>query len=213
MASASFLVGDGQGGKGPPSSDVTSALEAAVASLRDDEPAGAWLRVALEAYRREPAAVAWATTHLDAGDLASSLLAAMPRSSGAEHWDDLVGPFVSSQGAVARLDGVSTRQGVDQRRRSRRVLGCQTGDGTWVYPEWQFTSGGVLPGLESVLAALLAAVDGWTAALWLRTPNIRLAGSVPASMLGDGRGLEAVERAARSQAEAWQGTPTSPTQR
>lgn len=115
-----------------PASDVTSALAAAVVSLGGDAPAGAWLRAALEASRRETAAVTWAATRLDAGDLASALLAAMPRSSGAEHWDGLVGPFVISQGAVARLNGVSTRRGVDQRRRRHRVLGCQTGDGTWV---------------------------------------------------------------------------------
>ena len=157
------------------------------------------------ATRQAPEEVSWAVLRFDSEQLGRFLLDGLPRSSGAERWDELIGPFVTWRGAAARVEGVRSRQGVDQRRRHHRLLGCQTGDGSWFYPVWQFAAGDVLSGLPQVLEELLPVVDGWTAALWLRTPN-RLLGDVePASWLAESRPLEPVVTAARRQAREWRG--------
>ena len=46
-----------------------------------------------------------------------------------------------------------TRQAVDKRRRRRALLAVPNGSGEYVYPACQFTSDGVIPGLEDVLRA------------------------------------------------------------
>lgn len=83
-------------------------------------------------------------------------------------WDDLVGPFLRSQGVEARL-GI-TRQGVAARAARRSLLRVITADGVHLYPAWQFDDGGLLPGLGDLLPLFAEdAVDGWTLAGWLRT--------------------------------------------
>jgi hypothetical protein len=45
-----------------------------------------------------------------------------------------------------------SRQAVDKRRRSGKLIGVRSGRREWGYPAWQFTQGGsILPGLESIL--------------------------------------------------------------
>src|SRR6266700_3748388 len=46
-----------------------------------------------------------------------------------------------------------TRQAVDKRRNRRALLAVPNGSGEYVYPACQFTSDGVIPGLEDVLRA------------------------------------------------------------
>ena len=60
------------------------------------------------------------------------------------------GGLTSSQ--VARALGI-TRQAVDKRRSRRALLAVPNGSGEYVYPACQFTSDGVIPGLEEVLRA------------------------------------------------------------
>ncbi|HYW48286.1 MAG TPA: hypothetical protein VE959_35810 [Bryobacteraceae bacterium] len=60
------------------------------------------------------------------------------------------GGLTSSQ--VASALGV-TRQAVDKRRSRRALLAVPNGSGEYVYPACQFTSSGVIPGLEEVLRA------------------------------------------------------------
>jgi len=60
---------------------------------------------------------------------------------------------VMSSSAVAEHLGIS-RQAVDKRRRSGRLLAVTAGKRGYVYPAWQFTEDGVLPGFEEVLADL-----------------------------------------------------------
>jgi hypothetical protein len=57
-----------------------------------------------------------------------------------------------TSGQVARALGI-TRQAVDKRRNRRALLAVPNGSGEYVYPVCQFTSDGVIPGLEEVLRA------------------------------------------------------------
>jgi hypothetical protein len=57
-----------------------------------------------------------------------------------------------TSGQVATALGI-TRQAVDKRRSRRALLAVPTGSGEYLYPACQFTSEGVLPGLEKVLQA------------------------------------------------------------
>jgi hypothetical protein len=60
------------------------------------------------------------------------------------------GGLTSSQ--VSSALGI-TRQAVDKRRLRRALLAVPNGSGEYVYPACQFTSDGVIPGLEDVLRA------------------------------------------------------------
>lgn len=60
------------------------------------------------------------------------------------------GGLTSSQ--VASALGI-TRQAVDKRRLRRALLAVPNGSGEYVYPACQFTTDGVIPGIEEVLRA------------------------------------------------------------
>lgn len=95
-------------------------------------------------------------------------------------------------GRVAALLGIST-QAVNKRRKAGALLGL---DGTrFLYPAFQFTAGGVLPGLREALAALAAVEDPWTRANFLLTGDPRLGGRRPLDVLREGD-VAAVEAAA-----------------
>ena len=57
------------------------------------------------------------------------------------------GTYTAQEAATAM--GIS-RQAVDNRRRRGRLIGLQLGRRGYAYPVWQFTAGGVLPGLDAV---------------------------------------------------------------
>jgi hypothetical protein len=99
---------------------------------------------------------------------------------------------------VARLLHL-TRQGVDKRRRARRLIGLDVGRRGYAYPAWQFEGGAVLPGLEEALRAMRA-LDPWMQAAFMVTGNARLGGRTPLAELRRGR-VEAVARAARAGGE------------
>ncbi|MBI2941276.1 MAG: hypothetical protein HYY04_12650 [Chloroflexi bacterium] len=88
-----------------------------------------------------------------------------------------------------------TRQGVDKRRQSGRLLAVSTGRRGYLYPSWQFTAEGVLPGLEEVIA-LLREHDPWMQLAFFVNANTALAGETPLAELSRGNS-EAVKRAAR----------------
>lgn len=114
----------------------------------------------------------------------------------ASPWDELVGPFLRSDGVQARL-GI-TRQAVSAKAARRRLLRTITVDGEHLYPLWQFDGDRVVTGLGEVLALFPEpAVDGWTLAAWLRTPDPDL-GEAPfdALLRGEGDLVRAVARAA-----------------
>ena len=66
-----------------------------------------------------------------------------------------------------------TRQAVDKRRLRRALLAVPNGSGEYVYPACQFTSDGVIPGLEDVLRAFQIR-SPWTqlSALLASTPAL-----------------------------------------
>jgi hypothetical protein len=68
------------------------------------------------------------------------------------------GGLTSSQ--VSGAPGI-TRQAVDNRRSRRALLAVPNGSGDYVYPACQFTSDGVIPGLEKVLRAFQTR-SSWT---------------------------------------------------
>jgi hypothetical protein len=94
-----------------------------------------------------------------------------------------------------RLD--ISKQAVDKRRRTRKLLALPTSRG-FLYPAWQFTVDGVLPGFEQVLAVLQA--DAWTQASWFLTGDSRLQDARPLDVLRRGE-LQPVLRAAAGYGE------------
>jgi hypothetical protein len=99
-------------------------------------------------------------------------------------WNELIGPFTRTEGVQARL-GI-TRQAVASKAARRRLLRVITADGLHLFPIWQFGPTGVVAGLPDVLALFDEnAVDGWTLAGWLRTPDPDL-GEAPIDALQRG---------------------------
>lgn len=164
------------------------------------------LRSAVHAVRVNEQGFKLAAAGRDPYSVGRHLAALVPRPSGEANWDELIGPFYKHVGAVAQLTEVSSRQGLDRRRNAHQVLGCRTQDRTWLYPTFQFNDGDVVGGLGEVLAALVPATDGWTAALWLRTPNTDLANACPIDRLRSSEDVATVQRSARAQANEWRGS-------
>jgi hypothetical protein len=130
----------------------------------------------------------------DPGKLADRALdATVPEPS---PWNELVGPFTRTEGVQARLN--ISRQAVASKAARRRLLRVITADDVHLYPVWQFAGHGVVRGLPDVLALFDEdAIDGWTLAGWLRTPEPDL-GEPPldALMRGETERVLAVARVA-----------------
>jgi hypothetical protein len=136
----------------------------------------------------------------DPEDLADRALAA--QAPVVSPWDELIGPFLRSDGVQARL-GIS-RQAVAAKAARRRLLRVFTSDGVALFPTWQFHDGSVVPGLAEMISLFPErVVDGWTLAGWLRTEDPDL-GAVPIEALGQGEG-ETVGAVARTAAAALAG--------
>lgn len=117
----------------------------------------------------------------------------------ASPWDELVGPFLRSDGVQARLK--ITRQAVAAKAARRRLLRTITVDGEHLYPFWQFDGDQVVAGLAEVLALFPEqAVDGWTLAAWLRTTDPDL-GEAPFDVLVRGE-FDRVRAVARTAARS-----------
>jgi len=94
---------------------------------------------------------------------------------------------------VAQLLGIS-RQAVDKRRSKGQLLAVSLRKRGYFYPLWQFKDGGVLEGLELVLAAL-ARFDAWTQLMFIKTGDLRLNNLTPLECLVAGN-IDAVISAA-----------------
>ena len=101
-----------------------------------------------------------------------------------------------SAGEVARQLGIS-RQAVDKRRRVGHLIAVTLGRRGYAFPAWQLEAGGgLLPGLDRVLAALRDH-DPWMQLAFMLTPNARLEGETPLAALRR-EALPAVLDAARA---------------
>jgi len=100
------------------------------------------------------------------------------------------GALTSSQ--VASALGM-TRQAVDKRRSRRALLAVPSGSGDYLYPACQFTSAGVIAGLEKVLQAFHVR-SPWTQLSILLAPTPGLGGKTILEALhaGDIEGALAV---------------------
>jgi hypothetical protein len=87
-----------------------------------------------------------------------------------------------------------TRQAVDQRRRANKLIGPAVGRHGYRYPMWQFSGGGVVRGLEDVLA-VLSPHDPWAQVIFMLSPSDRLDGAIPLDALREGQ-IEEVRNAA-----------------
>lgn len=92
-----------------------------------------------------------------------------------------------------------SRQAVYKRFRAGRLLAVDSGRHGQSFPAWQFLPGGVLPGLEEVLAAL-ADLDPWTKLAFFLEENAATGGKTPLETLRRGKLKEAL-RAARVHGE------------
>lgn len=181
MAATTQARRDDRTGTGP-SPDETALLDALRRRILDGRAAGA----------------------LDAGVdvelLADRMLAALP--SVKHEADALIGPFYDTP-TLAAWRGV-TRQALSKATAKRDLVGLKIGDGSLVFPSFQFgVSGAPLPHLRQVLALVDPnRIDPWGAALWLNTPADEFGGTTAAEALRDGR-EEQVLAAARRAATAW----------
>lgn len=117
-------------------------------------------------------------------------------------YDQIVGPFYDGSG-LTRWWKIS-RQALNKRVATGAVIACQLDDGQWVYPAWQFTTGGgVHPELIEMWRTLRSAADPWTCALWLRSPNDALDGQRPAHWVTSGNPTSPALAAARADAQRW----------
>ena len=73
--------------------------------------------------------------------------------------------LLSAEGGPLGVETVAdrlriTRAAVDKRRKSGTLIGIEDGGRSVLYPSWQFTATGLLPGLEQVLRSL-GVTDPW----------------------------------------------------
>lgn len=139
----------------------------------------------------------------DPADLAALLGVGLPDAGPVEmdpHFDGL-GPFYDSAGARHQLGRV-TKQAIDSRRTHHTVLAMRAGDGTWLYPAWQFTGAGdIHAALRPVLKALRG-LDRWAAGTWLVSDHPALGGRSPRAALREGSDPDEVAALARADAAA-----------
>ena len=94
---------------------------------------------------------------------------------------------------VAKYLGL-TRQAVDKRRKANKLIGLALGRHGYLYPSWQFSKNGTVPGLEDVLLELRRH-DPWAQVIFMLSPNDRLDGTPPLRALREGR-IDGVKMAA-----------------
>jgi hypothetical protein len=102
------------------------------------------------------------------------------------------GALTSSQ--VATVLGI-TRQAVDKRRNRRALLAVPNGSGEYLYPACQFTSDGVICGLEDVLQTFQIQ-SPWTQLSALMAPAPALGGKTILEALKSGHAEKALSLAA-----------------
>jgi hypothetical protein len=100
---------------------------------------------------------------------------------------------VFKTGEVAEYLGI-TPQAVNKRRALRQLVGLTFRKRGYVFPAWQFTDRGTVPGLEQALLSL-ANHDEWMQHVFFISPNTRLGGQRPLDLLREGALQEVLEAA------------------
>jgi hypothetical protein len=85
---------------------------------------------------------------------------------------------------VGELLGI-TRQTVEKRRQTGKLLALSIGRHGYRYPAWQFGESGTLPGLDQVLS-VLASHDQWMQIAFFVSGNSRLNNRAPREILAAG---------------------------
>jgi hypothetical protein len=99
---------------------------------------------------------------------------------------------------VSQILGATERQ-VEQMLAAGRLFAVDAGPQGVVFPSWQFSEHGVLPGLQDVLTDLRD-LNPWTKLQFFLNSSLRLAGATPLEELRKGN-LADVRRAARNYGE------------
>ena len=137
-------------------------------------------------YAKDPEGTLVAT--LNPAELAERLVDQLDT---APLWEKHLGPVYSVK-TVKSILGIS-KQAVQQRT---GLLRMTTGDGTVVYPAFQFSGTAVLPGVQPIVRAARRRVDDWTLASWFATANDDLGGMRPIDAIAQGYDEVAAEAAA-----------------
>ena len=112
--------------------------------------------------------------------------------------------FLEAEGGCLSAEEVAkalrlTRQAVDKRRGTGKLIALSLGRRGYAYPSWQFSSSGTWPGLESILADLRS-FDPWMQLAFFLGDNDRLKGRRPLDLLRTGR-IEDAKQAALAYGE------------
>lgn len=136
----------------------------------------------------------------DVDAMADRMVAALPTVK--HEADALIGPFHDTA-SVAAWRGV-TRQAIAKASTKGDLLGLKIGDGSRIFPSFQFgPSGAPLPHLREVLALLDPdRIDPWGSALWLNTVADVFGGTTAAEALREGRTTVVLDAARRAE-HAW----------
>ncbi|WP_051441978.1 hypothetical protein, partial [Arthrobacter sp. H14] len=164
----------------------TSILSSSFASTKAViDPRVAAIRTVTETLAKEMLRLGLDLSDVDTLRLVRSLLHALPRSDSSE-LADLTGPFYDTNAMISWL-GIS-RQALEKKVRSGKLLACMTSDRVRLYPVWQFTDfGDTLPHFVDVLSVLSQGTkDGWTIALWMVTKVDQLSGKSAVEWLASG---------------------------
>ena len=138
--------------------------------------------------------------------LAETMVNAIPETSGnVTRAAQAIGPCYDSHTLWSWL-GIS-KQAVEKRRKTHKLIGIQDNQGRWAYPAWQFVPGTntTIPGLTNVLTELSKGTsDSWSWALWLvgQVPDT-LDGKPAWQWLAEGNSIDPVVDFARADATAW----------
>lgn len=112
---------------------------------------------------------------------------------------DAKGRLIEQNGGIFKTEEVAeylgiTPQAVNKRRALRQLVGLTFRKRGYVFPAWQFTDRGTVPGLEQVLLAL-AGHDEWMQNVFFVNPNTRLGGRRPLDLLREGEIPEVLDAA------------------
>lgn len=101
--------------------------------------------------------------------------------------EEFMAGAVSTEGVIARLPSITTRQGVHRLRKAGRLWGRTIGNATW-FPVWQFSTGGLRDDLGEILDRIAAfTTDVVAADRIMRLPRPEFAGATIAEALDDER--------------------------